>query len=154
MPNVSEEGLAAFLELHNKTYRETADSLLPADYRGELVRYRLLSGRTIGYVSTQIGTAFEYEPGEQEIVTRRSSGPVDTLLLGAPFRLPERDPTILGLKGVGPVTMERVGLRNFSHLVEFIGAEASLRMVDCNLQFDVPRWERKIAYADCTLSAP
>jgi hypothetical protein len=64
--NVTDSGLAHYLDVFHKEYSGTVERLIPAHLRGNLLRYSLLGTSSIaGYVSTQYGAGFEYVPGER-----------------------------------------------------------------------------------------
>ncbi len=88
--NVTEEMMKRYLETFAETYLSAANRYLRDDVRPLLLRYPLLQGKSIGYVSTQFGAGFEHlGGGSQEIEVIRSSARIEDLFFRAPGRVSE-----------------------------------------------------------------
>lgn len=52
--NLTQHLLLEYLGQFHTSYLDTADRLLPANVKDQLLRYPLIRGRVMGYVSTQL----------------------------------------------------------------------------------------------------
>jgi hypothetical protein len=144
LTNVTEDGLRVFIERFHQVLDETASANLDADSKARLLHASLLPARIIGYVSTQLGVAIEYEAASKtSINVIRGSARVEDLLVRAPR----------ALQGVGP--MIRIGGANWRCIGSTLeGAfpfrlsqpDASVLFTD--VEFRAGPWVRTIAFAE------
>jgi hypothetical protein len=142
--NVTEDLLRRYIEEFNNTFLETARTFLPKEVLELLLRYPLIRGNIIGYVSTQFGAGFEYlGRGSSCITTRRSSRPIEDLFTGAPARIRKLQPLI-------KIEGNNVILAKVTTKVRFpfrlASDEASVRFI--NARFTAQGWRRDVVYAE------
>jgi hypothetical protein len=133
-----------YLETYRDAYLKSVQQFIDEASRDLLVRYRLLTGKTIGYVSTQFGAAFEYvedAPGSSITVTSGSSR-IEELLLAAPRRVFRNSSTVFEVTGPN-VNFFSVG---FLGPLRLLKDNAWARLVDCHF-YDQP-WQRDISFAE------
>ncbi len=88
--NVTEEVLQEYLDVFNRTLRETAEQYLPPELQGNLFHLALLPAHIVAYLSTQFGLAIEYRSVEQAdngkttIRFKKGSDRVENLLFPIP----------------------------------------------------------------------
>jgi hypothetical protein len=58
--NVTAEQFEEYLTVFHEVLRKTAEEYLPREARSELRHLKYMPCKVIGYVSTQMGVAFEY----------------------------------------------------------------------------------------------
>lgn len=142
--NVTDEDLRNYIEIFTETLEETARQYLPPNLRKELLHLSLLPSKIIGYVSTQLGVAIEYIPGEiKEIEIRRGSARVEDLFIQAPRQLSEVSP-MLSIEGGGVVICGGMFLGRFPFRLRRDGVSVSFSKV----KFEAGSWQRFVHYAE------
>ena len=143
MGTVSNEAMQRYLETYRDAYLRSADQFIDEASRTSLVRYQLLAGKTIGYVSTQFGAAFEYvQDARGPSITVVSGSPrVEDLLVDSPSRFRSLPPAA---EGAGHDAI----LLNCGFLgpIRLLSDDASVRLIDCHF-FD-QSWRRDIIFAE------
>lgn len=141
--NLRDNILRDYIELFHRTYIDTAETYLPKDKLSLLLRYPLIKGRTIGYVSTQFGAGYEYvDADEQNVEVRVSSARIENFLIGAPNRVRKLPPMFLLGKGSGIGSLTIEGAFPF----KLASTDASVRLFD--VQFKALGWTRIVKFAE------
>jgi hypothetical protein len=144
MTTIRDADLEEYLRVFHETYFETAQDILPASLREELLRPPLVqAGGIRGYISTQLGAGYEYTgfppPG---ITVEHSSQRIEEFFLGTP-RAASRLALGINVEG-GDLLLDHVG---FSGLFPFRlrhPAYVRLQAVDVN----IGRWHRNVIYGE------
>src|SRR2546425_3371901 len=142
--NLRDNILRRYIELFHQTYIDTAEKYLPKEKLSSLLRYSLIKGGTVGYVSTQFGAGYEYVGAdEQNIDVRVSSARIEDFFTGAPNRIRRLQPMLLlGGKNttIGGLTLAG----GFPFRLTSI--DASVRLID--VQFKALDWTRIVTFAE------
>ncbi len=142
--NLTGDILRKYIELFHQTYIDTAEKYLPKEILSSLLRYSLIKGRTIGYVSTQFGAGYEYvDADEQNIEVRVSSAQIEDFFTGAPNRVRKLKPAFLiGGKNTTIGMLTLAGAFPF----RLASINASIRLID--IQFKALDWTRIVKFAE------
>jgi hypothetical protein len=141
--NVREDSLRHYLEVFHQTYIDTAEKYIPQERLSLLLRYSLIKGRTIGYVSTQFGAGYEYVDADvQAVEVQVSSARIEDFFNRAPNRV-RRLPTMFPLGancGIASLTIE--GAFPF----RLASPDAFVRLFD--VRFKALGWQRIVKFAE------
>jgi len=142
--NLTDTILRNYIEFFHRTYIDTAEKYLPKDKLSLLLRYPLIKGRTIGYVSTQFGAGYEYVDADvQNIEVRVSSARIEDFLIGAPNRVRKLQPMFL-IGGtnttIGSLTIDG------AFPVRLTSINSSVRLID--VQLKALDWTRIVEFAE------
>lgn len=149
--NVRDDSLRHYLDVFNRTYIETAEQFIPHENLNLLLRFPLIKGGTIGYVSTQFGAGYEYVDADiQAVKVQVTSARIEDFFNRAPNRV-RRLPTIFPIEGaittiegaittIGGMTLEG------GFPFRLTSSHASIRLFD--VQFKALGWQRMVKYAE------
>jgi hypothetical protein len=142
--NVTEDLLRRYIEQFNGTFLETAHAFLPKEVLELLLRYPLIRGNIIGYVSTQFGAGFEYlGQGLPDITIHRSSRRIEDLFTDAPKRVRKLQP-LIEIPGSNVILAKVTTDGRFPF--RLTSEQASVRLI--NVRFTAQGWSRDVAYAE------
>ncbi len=142
--NISEDGLRKYIEVFLSTLEATAHDYLEPDLRGELLHLSLLPAKIKGYVSTNFGTAIEYQPAQEtSIEIQRGSARVEDLFVAAPAKLRNVEPIIpIGGSGWG---IYKLSIKE-GFPFRLTSREASVSFGE--VRFEAGPWVRDVHYAE------
>ncbi|MCA9457916.1 MAG: hypothetical protein KC587_14720 [Nitrospira sp.] len=142
--NITDKDLQNYIEIFTETLEETARQYLAPNLHKDLLHLSLLPSKIIGYVSTQLGVAIEYVPGEgKEIEIRRGSARVEDLFVQGPRWLSQVSPML---------SIEAVGLGIYGLTVSgrfpFRLSRKDSSIFFEKVTFEAGSWQRFVHYAE------
>lgn len=144
MTTIRDADLERYLRVFHDTYFQTAQDILPASLRAELLRPPLIeAGGIRGYISTQLGAGYEYTGSPPSgIKVEHSSKRIEEFFLGTP-RAASRLTLGINVEG-GDLLLDHVG---FSGLFPFrLRHPAFIRLQAVDM--DIGQWHRNIVYGE------
>jgi hypothetical protein len=86
--NVSNKMLYEYIQVFNETFLVTGRQFLPENILTSLLRYLLIQGGIVGYISTQFGAGIEYSGEKPSGITMiNSSSRIEDFFFQAPTRV-------------------------------------------------------------------
>ncbi len=142
--NLTDEILHKYLEVFHKTYIDTAEKNISKNKLNSLLRYSLIKGGTIGYVSTQFGAGYEYLGEDVDnIHIQVSSARIEDVFTRAPRNIIKLKPMIL--LGGSNSTMSHVDMKGCFPF-RLTTTNTSIRLID--VRFQALEWNRKVKFAE------
>jgi hypothetical protein len=149
--NVRSEMLYHYIQVFNEIFLSTGRQFLPEEILKSLLRYPLIQGGIIGYISTQFGVGIEYL-GQQSsgIKIVNSSLRIEDFFLGAPSRVRKLRGTAVKFQPadtctLGICTLERVTTEEIFPF-RIASENALIRLID--VRFTAQGWSRYVQYAE------
>jgi len=144
--NVRNEMLIRYIQIFNETFLNTGRQFLPEKILTSLLRYPLIQGGIIGYISTRFGVGIEYSGKKPSGITIiNSSSRIEHFFFRAPARVRKLRGSAFKIEGGGTFTFERINVEGFFPL-RFSSENTFIRLID--VQFAAQGWSRLVRYAE------